>query len=231
MKLLATMMGLLWLTLAGVHAGNISGTVRAHGKETNESDNAGGNYNSRKYRFAEKVDYNAMHDFIVFIDGPMTGKAQPPARPLQVVTTRKITQRGAMFTPNVMPVLVGTTVEWPNHDEIYHNVFSISEPKPFDLGLYKEPEVKRVTFDKPGRVEVFCSIHSAMNCTILVLENPFFAATAQDGTYVISKVPAGTYKLKAWHKRLPPQTVEITVPETGDAKADFSLGITNLPKY
>jgi hypothetical protein len=127
--------------------------------------------------------------------------------------------------------MVGTTVEWPNQDEIFHNVFSISDPKPFDLGLYKHPEVKRVTFDMPGRVDAFCSIHKAMNCVILVLENPYFAATDDRGRYSVTNVPPGTYRLKAWHERLPSQSREITVPETGEVRVDFTLGIMNLPKY
>jgi plastocyanin len=221
---------LLCFRTAEIYAGNIAGMVQAHGKETGQGDAAGSKYTSRKYSFLEKVDYGSMRDFIVFIEGPTAGKAAPPEKPVQVVT-RRITQRGAMFTPNVLPVLVGTTVEWPNHDDIYHNVFSISDAKPFDLGLYKDPEVKRVTFDKAGRVDVFCSIHSAMSCTVLVLENPFFAATDERGKYIIANVPAGTYKLKAWHKRLPPQTLDVVVPDSGDVKADFNLGITNLPKY
>jgi len=121
-------------------------------------------------------------------------------------------------------------VEWPNNDDILHNVFSFSETKPFDLGLYKSPEVKRITFDRAGRVDVFCSIHARMSCVIMVLENPFFAMTSERGAYKISNVPAGTYKLKAWHERLPSQTKEITVPDQGEIKLDFVLGITNLPK-
>jgi hypothetical protein len=112
-----------------------------------------------------------------------------------------------------------------------HNVFSISDTKPFDLGLYKHPEVKRITFDRPGRVDAFCSIHKAMNCVILVLENPHFAATDDSGHYSIPNVPPGAYKLKAWHERLPAQVKDITVPEAGEARMDFTLGITNLPKY
>lgn len=231
MRSFATLITLYLLSGLCASGGTITGKVKAQGKEIGGAEGAGGNYSSRKYRFAEKVDYDAMHDFVVFIEGPLTVKALPPEKPVQVVTTRRITQKGAMFSPNVMPVLVGTTVEWPNHDDIYHNVFSISEAKAFDLGLYKDPEVKRVTFDKPGRVEAFCSIHSAMNCTILVLENPFFAATDANGKYTIPNVPAGTYKLKAWHKRLPPQVQEVTVPESGEVKMDFTLGINNLPKY
>ena len=103
--------------------------------------------------------------------------------------------------------------------------------QPFDLGLYKAPEVKKVTFEKPGRVDVFCSIHSRMSCIVLVLENPYFASTNERGIYKIPNIPAGTYKLKAWHERLPSQTKEITISDDGTLKVDFTLGITNLPKY
>jgi hypothetical protein len=138
-----------------------------------------------------------------------------------------------MFSPHVLPIVVGTTVEWPNNDDILHNVFSFSELKPFDLGLYKAPYtngIPSVTFDKPGKVDVFCSIHTRMSCIVLVLENHYFAQTNEKDAYTIPHVPPGTYKLKAWHERLPTQTREIVVPETGDIKADFVLGITGLPK-
>jgi len=129
-------------------------------------------------------------------------------------------------------VVVGTKVEWPNNDDIFHNVFSMSETKPFDLELYKgNPPEKTVVFDKPGRVDVFCSIHANMNCVVLVLENPYFAVADNARHFSITNVPAGTYKLKAWHERLPAQTQEITVPENGEVRADFILGIKNLPKY
>ena len=107
----------------------------------------------------------------------------------------------------------------------------MSAAKPFDLELYKAPTIKSVTFDKPGRVDVFCSIHSRMNCIVLVLDNPCFARVDRSGHYVISNVPPGTYKLTAWHERVPAQTQEITVPEQGGTNVDFKLGITNLPKY
>lgn len=212
------------------HAGNITGTVRAQGKEGADSDGGGGKYASRKFKFAERVEYGEMRDFVVYIDGPV-GTNAAPEKPVQVVTTRKISQKGAVFAPHVLPVLAGTTVEWPNQDEIFHNVFSISESKQFDLGLYKQPEVKAVLFEKSGRVDVFCSIHKAMNCVVLVLENPFFAAADDRGKFTIMNVPAGTYKLKAWHERLPSLTKEITVPAQGEVTVDFTMGIFNLPKY
>jgi len=210
-------------------AATISGTVHAEGKAGTDADALCGKYDSRQFKFVERVNYAEMHDFLVYIEGATSAKPVVPDKPVQVITKR-VLQQGAIFTPHILPVVVGTTVEWPNNDKILHNVFSFSEPKHFDLGLYKAPEVGRVTFDKPGRVDVFCSIHTRMSCVILVLENPFFATTNNKGGYSIADVPPGTYKLKAWHERLPSQTQEIVVREHGDVKVDFVLGIKNLPK-
>lgn len=214
---------MLWLLLVlSTEGASIKGTVVAQPAEATVTGEAG-KYDSRKFKFAEKVDYAALRDFVVYIQGPLEGavlesmSSGPPR-------VHRIVQKGATFQPHTLPVLVGSSVEWPNEDEIFHNVFSISAPKEFDLGLYKKPELKRVTFDKPGRVDIFCSIHAAMNCTILVLENPFFALTNDKGHYVIPNVPAGTYQLRAWHERLPTQRRTITLKPTDDLKVDFVLG-------
>ena len=230
MKLSVLCSTLLIGSLAVLHAGNITGTVRAQGKEGADAGAAGGKYDSHQFKFVERVNYDEMRDFIVYIDGPLTNQAVvPPSEPKQVVTKR-VKQTGAMFDPHILPVMVGTTVEWPNNDQILHNVFSYSEPAKFDLGLYKSPQIEKVTFEKPGRVDVFCSIHTRMNCIVLVLQNPYFATANERGKYTIANVPAGTYKLMAWHERLPEDVKEITVPENGDLKVDFTLGIKNLPK-
>ncbi|HVV01972.1 MAG TPA: carboxypeptidase regulatory-like domain-containing protein [Verrucomicrobiae bacterium] len=231
MKQITFALALAVLPLAGAQAGNITGTVKAEGKAGAEAGAGGGKYESRQFKFVERVDYDDMHDFVVYLEGPMPGNAPRPAARTMQVETKRVRQIGATFDPHVLPVMVGTTVEWPNNDNILHNVFSYSEAKSFDLGLYKSPHIEKVTFDKPGRVDVFCSIHSRMNCIVLVLENPFFASTDSHGRYTINNVPAGKYKLKAWHERLPPEVREITVPETGDVRADFTLGIKNLPKH
>ncbi len=218
------------LTAITALGGTITGNVSAQGKTIADDTNAGGAYASRKYKFVEKMDYAAMHDFVVYVEGAVGTNNAPPTNSAQVATTR-VAQEGAMFSPHVLPIMVGTTVEWPNKDTIYHNVFSVSEAKSFDLDLYKgNPSDKRVTFDKPGRVDVFCSIHKDMNCIVLVLENPYFASTDEKGNYKIQNVPPGKYKLKAWHERLPADEREIIVPPNGEVKADFVLGIKNLPK-
>ena len=222
---------LFLLALPFTRGGEIRGIVRAEGKSELVGDAAGGKYDSRKYKFVERVNYAALQNFVVYIEGPLTNSLTGTNITARV-DTQRVNQEKANFTPAVLPIEVGTTVEWPNNDDIFHNVFSMSDAKQFDLGLYKgNPKEKRVTFDKPGRVEVFCSIHANMHCVVLVLENPFYAVSDPDGRYVIRGIPAGTYKLKAWHERLPAQSQEITVPAEGEVKANFTLGIKNLPKY
>lgn len=221
----------VWVAVSSGFAGTITGTVSAQGKEGTDGEGGGGKYNSPALKFAEKVNYGALKDFVIYIDGPVGEKPKPSGQPEQVVTARnKVTQDKAQFSPHVLPVVAGTAVEWPNKDNIYHNVFSFSEPKNFDLGLYKSGESKQVTFDKQGRVDVFCSIHLTMSCIVLVMENQYFAKADERGNYSIANVPPGIYKLKVWHERLPPQVKEITVPESGGIKVDFTIGITGLPK-
>ena len=230
MKLRLTILFALLFVAPALHAGTVRGVVTAEGK-TEAGDSAeGGKYDSRKLKFAQRINYAELRDFVVFIEGP-TGYKSAHTNQTVRVDTKRVNQQGAMFTPHVLPVVAGTTVEWPNNDNIFHNVFSMSEAKPFDLGLYKNPEVKRIAFDKAGRVDVFCSIHANMSCVVLVLENPWFAVADDRGHYSITNVPAGTYQLKAWHERLPAQSQPITVTETSEVKVDFKLGINNLPKY
>lgn len=232
MKNIAYTLLIVTVMLTSARAGTILGTVRAEGKTGTDEQSAGGEYASRKYKFAERVNYAELQDFVVYIQGTVgTNPVVVPTNHV-VVNTSRVMQQGAMFAPHVLPVVAGTTVEWPNNDQIFHNVFSVSDAKQFDLGLYKgNPPEKHITFDKPGRVDVFCSIHANMHCVVLVLENPYYALTDTRNHYAISNVPAGTYKLTAWHERMPLQNKEITVPATGDVKVDFLLGINNLPQY
>jgi len=229
MRIWACWLATGWVSLVTARGADVFGTVHAEGKEGADNPALGGKYDSRKYKFAERVNYAEMHDFVVSIEGSLRTNFVVVAPPVQVVRTLRVEQRGATFSPHVLPVMVGTTVEWPNQDDIVHNVFSYSDAKPFDLGLYKSPESKRVTFDRLGRVDVFCSIHKQMNCIVLVLENPFFAVSDERGRYRISHVPPGTYKFKAWHERMPSQVSELTVPESGEVKLDFTLGLKVLP--
>jgi len=113
----------------------------------------------------------------------------------------KLDQRDLQFHPRVLPILAGTTVDFPNRDNLFHNVFSYSRPKEFDLGRYPKDASRSVTFDEPGIVRVYCDIHSHMNATILVLRNPYFTAPADDGTFSLRHIPEGDYTLVLWYDR------------------------------
>jgi plastocyanin len=128
-------------------------------------------------------------------------------------------QRDLQFHPQVLPILVGTTVDFPNRDNLFHNVFSYSRSKPFDLGRYPKDDSRSVTFDRPGVVRVYCDIHSHMNATILVLENPFFAAPDEDGRYSIPYIPEGKYTLVLWYDR------DVVERRTIDVRAGQSLEV------
>ncbi len=104
-------------------------------------------------------------------------------------------QRNEAFHPYVLAIMAGATVDFPNSDRIYHNVFSYSKARRFDLGRYPQGRSKSVRFDRPGIVRVFCDIHAHMSAFILVFAHPYFAATDAERRYRIARVPAGTYRL------------------------------------
>ncbi len=113
---------------------------------------------------------------------------------------RQVNQKDFMFTPALLPVQAGTKVEFPNLDDSYHNVFSFSAAKRFDLGRYRPDErpVPFQVFDKAGLVTLRCDIHEHMRGIILVLDTPYFVVSDPAGNFKLPGLPAGTYKLKAW---------------------------------
>jgi hypothetical protein len=114
-------------------------------------------------------------------------------------------------------------VDFPNSDRIYHNVFSLSKTRPFDLGRYAVGRSKSVRFDRPGIVRVFCDIHSHMSAFILVFSHPFFAVTEATGRYRIDNVPPGTYTLVAWNEGVASESRQVVVADGGSSEADFIL--------
>jgi plastocyanin len=132
-------------------------------------------------------------------------------------------QRNETFVPHLLAITVGTTVDFPNSDPFYHNVFSLSKVARFDLGRYAAGRSKSIRFDRPGIVRVFCDIHAHMNAFILVFSHPFFAITGVDGRYRIDNVPPGTYNVIAWNEGLASDPKDATVPDGGITELDFAL--------
>ena len=132
-------------------------------------------------------------------------------------------QRNETFVPHVLAITTGTTVDFPNSDKFYHNVFSLSKTKPFDLGRYATGNSRPVRFDRPGIARVFCDIHSHMSAFILVFSHPFFALTDAEGRYSIDNVPPGTYGVIAWNEGTASDPKAVTVPDRGLVELDFTL--------
>jgi plastocyanin len=143
-------------------------------------------------------------------------------------TRLAIEQRGEIFTPHVLPVLRGSVVEFPNEDPVFHNVFSLSRSRSFDLGRYPKGTSKSVHFDRAGTVQVFCHIHSDMSAVVLVLDNPFFTIPAPPGQYAIDGVPAGDYRLVAWHERIKPIIRQVRVRSGQTTLLDLNVPLPAL---
>ena len=133
-------------------------------------------------------------------------------------------QQNETFAPHILAVRVGTIVDFPNNDTIYHNVFSLSKTKRFDLGRYAKGRSKSIRFDEAGVVRVFCDIHSDMSAFIVVFAHRFFAVTDGQGRYRIEHVPPGTYTVAAWYEGAVRQSRAVTIPEDGGTvDVDFAV--------
>jgi plastocyanin len=135
----------------------------------------------------------------------------------------RMDQRNETFVPHVLAIVAGTTVDFPNNDRTYHNVFSLSKPKTFDLGRYAAGRSKSVRFDRPGIVRVFCEIHSHMSAYIVVFSHRYFAVTDEAGRYRIENIPPGEYTVFAWHESMKADSRRVTVGAGGDVDLNFAL--------
>jgi plastocyanin len=135
----------------------------------------------------------------------------------------RMDQRDEQFVPRLLAITTGSTVEFPNNDTTFHNVFSLSRPKSFDLGRYPPGRNGAIRFDRPGIVAVFCDIHSHMSAYILVFDHPFFAVSDTSGRYAIRDIPAGTYGLGVWSELGQAKTRRITIAADSTVEADFDV--------
>ena len=146
-------------------------------------------------------------------------------------------QRNLTFIPHILPVLVGATVHFPNNDKVNHNVFSLSRTKKFNLGSYAAGESKTVVFDKPGIVEMRCDVHAEMAAYIMVMKNPFWAVTDDQGRFQIPDpeylkqhgikgvkgLPPGKYVIKTWHEKLRTAKKAVVIPKAGEVSLELKL--------
>ena len=162
-----------------------------------------------------------LSDAVVYIDGAKT-------KPKPIKTT--VVMKGKAFTPHVVVVPVGGTVDFPNEDPIFHNAFSVSGENRFDLDLYKRPKSGSWTFQHPGVARVYCNIHPQMSAIVVVRDNPYYTKANLDGSFLIEGVPAGKYTLTAWHERGNESSVEVNVPAEGEVGAQLVLDASQFKK-
>lgn len=158
---------------------------------------------------------------VVWVEGP---KARVRA------SSATVNMKSKAFVPRVSVVAVGGSVEFPNLDSIFHNVFSVSGENRFDLQLYKKPKSASKLFEHPGIVRIYCNIHPQMSGFVLVRDNPFWTRVGPDGGFSIAEVPAGTWVLKAWHERAGESAQTVQVQETGTATASFTLDASKFKR-
>src|SRR5215470_10320058 len=141
---------------------------------------------------------------------------------------QEVRQEREAFAPRVVAVTRGSTIDFPNADPFFHNVFSLSSALTFDLGRYPMGRQKSVTLPNPGLVKVFCHIHSQMSASILVLDHPYFAMPDVDGSFTIPNVPPGTYTIVGWHERIGERASSVSVKPGGSSSIDISLPVEDL---
>ena len=164
---------------------------------------------------------NEFDRMVVLLEEKKDGARLPPKPPV----TEILNQEGARFQPDLIAVPIGSTVEFPNSDPIFHNVFSLSKAQPFDLGYYPKGQSRTVKFNSPGVVQVYCHIHANMYAAIVVTASPWFQKPLSDGSFSFSNVPAGRYRLTAWHKIAGLYKVDVQVPETGSADVTIRVPV------
>ena len=145
------------------------------------------------------------------------------------VSHKKIRQEHEEFLPRVLAVTRGSTVDFPNGDPVFHNVFSLASAATFDLGRYPKGLSKTEAFTKAGLVKVYCHLHSQMSASILVLDHPYFTTPDDDGTFRLSNVPPGSYTIVGWHERVGERAASVVITEGQSTSVSLLLPVEDLP--
>jgi plastocyanin len=146
-----------------------------------------------------------------------------PSSSASGVVKASIEQRDRRFVPDLVVIPAGSAVSFPNFDPIFHNVFSLSKAKSFDLGNYPKGQTRMITFPAPGVVAVYCHLHSNMVATVVVAPNRWVVRVDENGIFALKDVPAGAYTVVAWHKTAGTFRKTVTVGEKSDAEISFTL--------
>jgi plastocyanin len=193
--------------------GRIEGIVRL--VASGEGPIVSGAYPSR--RVNRPVQHSPeISNVIVFIKDAARWQNLSPMR-------ARMVQTDETFTPRVIAITRGSTVEFPNSDPYFHNVFSLSRTATFDLGRYPRGQSRSRAFVQAGLIKVYCHLHSHMSASIMVFDHPYFTAPTGDGSFVLSEIPAGEYRLSAWHERIGESPKTVRVEPNATVRVEFSL--------
>jgi plastocyanin len=240
MRMLHGMIGLIFLT-GVLQAENITGSILIKRRLTRRSVTAeiplyqrGPGLELGKDRENDPIAYERAQ-VVVWIEGSGPGGAvarpehamEKPERPLE-----KMEQIGRRFVPDLVVIAAGGTVSFPNGDPIFHNVFSLSKPKIFDLGNYVKGETRNVTFTKPGVVYVNCHLHPNMAAAVVVAPNRWYARSDREGHFTLRDLPPGSYTMVAWHKSAGSFRKTVEVAAGADTPVEFFIPLgepTGIP--
>ncbi len=232
LKILVCLVLVCFATLAvGVSAETITGTILIKKRLTRPSVTPAVSVYQRGTTVALAADDQQnpiafeRSRVVLYLEGP----APAPVK-LAPSDSYQIKQLDRRFMPDLIVVPVGSTVSFPNMDPIFHNIFSLSHPRTFDLGSYDKGETRRVRFPKSGIVDVYCHLHPNMEATIVVTPNRWYAQPDRTGQYQISDVPPGEYTLVAWHKAAGFFRRKIVVQTGHDNVEDFFIPIEERPR-
>ena len=160
---------------------------------------------------------NEFERLVIFLEDPKLKQAAP--------VQAEVVQENLRFLPDFLVVPLGSTVSFPNSDPVFHNVFSLSKVREFDLGYYSSGQTRKVTFNQPGIVQVYCHLHSQMNAAIVVAPNAWYTRPRSDGTFVFSEVPPGVHTVVVWHKSAGFFKRKVELTATGTGTIDFSIPV------
>jgi plastocyanin len=175
-------------------------------------------YGARRVEHGGTDSGSELTNVVVFLrDAPKPQSLQP--------TRARIVQENETFVPRVVAITRGSTVDFPNADPFFHDVFSLSRSGTFDLGSYPRGQTKSQQFRRAGLIKVYCHIHSHMSASIMVFDHPFFTIPRADGTFTIDDVPPGTYSVSAWHERIGENTQPVRIEAGRPSEVQFALPI------
>lgn len=152
---------------------------------------------------------------VIYLEGPDLS----PGKPLSL----QMKQHNRQFEPDILMAPIGSSISFPNEDPIFHNVFSLSKAKEFDLGYYPSGQSRTLRFDKPGIAQVYCHLHPDMSAAIVIVPSAWYGQPGANGKLVFSGVPAGDYKIVAWHKSAGFLVKRIVLPETGSIDIELLI--------